>query len=854
MERPLEWHSQPILSIAWSPTAAIIAGGTADHVIGLWDVDTTHVRQWLRGHTDTVSSIAWSPDGQALASGSADRTIRIWSLTSGQSERILEGHTADVTGVAYSAQGHLLVSTSENEVLLWRCDIWERVSAIDLLVPNSVVRTGVAFHPLTPTITTLDNEGKDVCIWDIDLDVLLGEKVFVASKQYANAKVVLVGDSGVGKSGLGIVLAGHPFIPTESTHGRHVWTFETTEANIDGWRKEMREILLWDLAGQPGYRLVHRLHLSEVAAALVVFDARSELDPFAGVHDWERALRQAHEIQGNFAAPLKKLLVAARSDRGGISVTRSRIDTLVKDLGFDGYVETSAKEGWGINELMEAIRNAISWDRLPKVSSTELFQKIKTFLIEEKKTGQLLSTSDNLFQKFLKIGELLEGFNLRAQFDTCIGRVESRGLVRRLSFGDFILLQPELLDAYASALVNAARDEPDGLGSISEEQARHGDFRMPQDERILDTRQEKLLLIATVEDLLHHEIARREASDEGSFLVFPSQLRRERPDLPDPEGKAVSFLFEGPIQNIYATLAVRLAHSGVFSQKELWKNAATYVAGVGGMCGMFLRDSGEGRGELTLFFDSEASEQTRIQFEEYVHSHLQRKALSGTIVRRRILVCSACDFIVTDQLFRLRSERGFDWLDCPVCSTRISLVDQEAPTYRSVPSLIIEMDQAADQRREIETAASVVQGKIAASDFDVFLCHNHVDKVAIREIGEQLKERGILPWLDEWELRPGLPWQRALEQQISHIKSAAVFVGQEGIGPWQRQEIEAFLREFVDRGCPVIPVLLPTAPQEPKLPIFLRSMTWIDFRKQSPHPLNQLIWGITGKKRNLLEE
>ena len=51
------------------------------------------------------------------------------------------------------------------------------------------------------------------------------------------------------------------------------------------------------------------------------------------------------------------------------------------------------------------------------------------------------------------------------------------------------------------------------------------------------------------------------------------------------------------------------------------------------------------------------------------------------------------------------------------------------------------------------------------------------------------------------------------------------------------------------RKCPVIPVILADAPQKPKLPLFLREMTWVDFRKNEPDPLQQLIWGITGKKR-----
>jgi hypothetical protein len=136
---------------------------------------------------------------------------------------------------------------------------------------------------------------------------------------------------------------------------------------------------------------------------------------------------------------------------------------------------------------------------------------------------------------------------------------------------------------------------------------------------------------------------------------------------------------------------------------------------------------------------------------------------------------------------------------------------------------------------------------IDEKNFDVFLCHNTMDKAAVKIIGEQLKSNGILPWLDEWELPPGLPWQRLLEQQIESIHSAAVFVGKEGIGPWQGLEIEAFLREFVKRGCRVIPVLLTSAPAKPDLPVFLAGMGWVDFRQKDPDPLKRLIWGITGK-------
>ena len=69
--------------------------------------------------------------------------------------------------------------------------------------------------------------------------------------------------------------------------------------------------------------------------------------------------------------------------------------------------------------------------------------------------------------------------------------------------------------------------------------------------------------------------------------------------------------------------------------------------------------------------------------------------------------------------------------------------------------------------------ASTPKGK---QEFDVFLCHNSKDKPEVKRIAEPLKAQGIVPWLDEWELRPGLPWQRALEEQIEHIKLVEIII------------------------------------------------------------------------------
>ena len=518
-------------------------------------------------------------------------------------------------------------------------------------------------------------------------------------------------------------------------------------------------------------------------------------------------------------------------------MSSERIATVMRELGIESYFETSARDGRGITPLIEAIKASIDWGGLPWVRSTDFFQRMKAFLLSQKELGRLLSTSDDLYDLFVQAegSSLDQVSDLRAQFETCIGRVESRGLIRRLSFGGLVLLQSELLDVYASAIVNAVRDEPDGLGSIMEQKAREGNFSLPEDQRLKHKQQEKLLLIAMVEDLLYHEIALREYADDGAYLIFPSQSTREYPNLPDPQDKEVMFSFEGPVQNIYATLTVRLSHSGLFQKKALWKNAVTYTTKMGGTFGIFLHNLGEGQGELLLFFDQNAREEARFHFEEYIAAHLQRQALPESIHRRRIFVCSRCNTPVSDLQATRRREYGFMSIKCNVCEAAISLLDRQERLTTEPSSLVQAMDRNADQQRDRETARVQLDGKIATNDFDVFLCHHSEDKPAVKAIRERLKERGILPWLDEWELRPGLPWQRAPGQQIKQIKSAAVFVGKNGRGPWQDLELEAFLRQFVKRDCPVIPVIL-------------EGMTWIDFRLPQPDPLERLIWGITGKR------
>src|SRR5262245_45887160 len=69
-------------------------------------------RTALHGHTRALCSVAFSPDGKMLASGSDDATVRLWDVATGTEMRVLRGHTGPVLTIAFSPDGATLASGS----------------------------------------------------------------------------------------------------------------------------------------------------------------------------------------------------------------------------------------------------------------------------------------------------------------------------------------------------------------------------------------------------------------------------------------------------------------------------------------------------------------------------------------------------------------------------------------------------------------------------------------------------------------------------------------------------------------------------------------------------------------------
>nr|POF13684.1 vegetative incompatibility protein het-e-1 [Quercus suber] len=128
----LNEHDYEVFALTFSPDGQVVASGSNDGTVRLWNAITGEQMQKLEGDVGVVHKVVFSPEGQVLASVSEDATVRLWNTTTGEQTQKLEGHDSRINAVAFSPDEQVFASGSIDGTLwLWNVITGERMQKLE---------------------------------------------------------------------------------------------------------------------------------------------------------------------------------------------------------------------------------------------------------------------------------------------------------------------------------------------------------------------------------------------------------------------------------------------------------------------------------------------------------------------------------------------------------------------------------------------------------------------------------------------------------------------------------------------------------------------------------------------------
>jgi WD40 repeat protein len=116
----LEGHKGRVVALAYTPDGKLLASGSKDKTLRIWNVAEKREHRLHEGHKGSVTAVCFSANGQRLLSGGDDNTVRLWDVNK-QLVQTFEGHSGPVSGVAFSPDGSFALSASHDKTMrMWR--------------------------------------------------------------------------------------------------------------------------------------------------------------------------------------------------------------------------------------------------------------------------------------------------------------------------------------------------------------------------------------------------------------------------------------------------------------------------------------------------------------------------------------------------------------------------------------------------------------------------------------------------------------------------------------------------------------------------------------------------------------
>lgn len=116
--RTMKSHIMPVLSMCYDPTGVLVATGSADRSVRVWDVVKGHCTHSFKEHTDIVQRVYFHPNPNkcVLFSSSDDNTIRCYDLLSSSTVACFKEHMSLPTALSASISDSLFLSVGRDKV------------------------------------------------------------------------------------------------------------------------------------------------------------------------------------------------------------------------------------------------------------------------------------------------------------------------------------------------------------------------------------------------------------------------------------------------------------------------------------------------------------------------------------------------------------------------------------------------------------------------------------------------------------------------------------------------------------------------------------------------------------------
>lgn len=157
-------HDKDINTLASAPNDSIIASGSQDKKIKLWNAKDLEMITVLSGHKRGIWKLVFSNVDKCLLSSSGDKTMRLWSLQDYSCIRTFQGHTSSVLCGKFVNSGMQILSTSADGMLkLWTIRTGECESTYSTQHTDRI--WCVATHPSNKGVIFSGSTDSSICMW-----------------------------------------------------------------------------------------------------------------------------------------------------------------------------------------------------------------------------------------------------------------------------------------------------------------------------------------------------------------------------------------------------------------------------------------------------------------------------------------------------------------------------------------------------------------------------------------------------------------------------------------------------------------------------------------------------------------